>query len=110
MRSLERYLAGTRCPAFACESSRAIPASDDLMDRFSGTPWQTTAVEHVFEEGPGMPPVWQTLTAVYELEGPDEAAARELALAIFGAERRRTSLPKPDRVVAHGAESATKRA
>ncbi len=97
-------------PSFRVRVVARYPASDDLMVRFSGTPWETTAVEHVFEEGPGMPPVWQTLTAVYELEGADEAAARELALAIFGAERRRTSLPKPDRVVAHGAESATKRA
>jgi hypothetical protein len=49
-----------------------------------------------------MPPVWQTLTAVYEAEGANEAEARDLALAIFGAEPRRTSLPKPARVVAHG--------
>ncbi len=97
-------------PSYRVRVVARYPASDDLMYRFSGTPWETTAVEHLFEEGPGMPPAWQTLTAVYEAEAADEAQARELALAIFGAERRRTSLPRPARVVAQAARSATKRA
>ena len=48
-----------------------------------------------------IPPLRQTLTVPYEVEGRNEDEARQFALAIFEQERRRVPLPDAETVVAN---------
>ena len=65
---------------------------------------ETTAVNWVIEESVLIPPLRQTMTVTYEVEGRDVDEAGQFALAIFAAESQRAGLPDPETVVANLAE------
>ncbi|MGO9908524.1 MAG: hypothetical protein ACLP4R_01790 [Solirubrobacteraceae bacterium] len=87
----------------------SYPLDADILGAFARAPktpagipsFETTALDWIVEESVMIPPLRQTLTVPYEVEGRNEDEARQFALAIFEQERRRVPLPDAETVVAN---------
>lgn len=83
------------------QSADILATMAELDRRRNGEPPDTTAIDITVTESVRIPPLRQTVKALYEVEGRDEDEACAFALAIYRRESPALGLPDPETLVAN---------